>query len=172
LIKRIQRDARYWNGSELFTACLAFIVVSAHTILVMELGRGHATSTATPDAFFARWIDHDTWPEWSPDTEWVRLDGPVEVGTHGVLKPKGGPKTKFVISACTPGREYTDTTRLPGARLVFRHTVEPAAPGCELHVQVTMDGPLAYVWAKIMGGGFRESAQADLDRLVAIVEQP
>ncbi|MEP6462626.1 MAG: hypothetical protein ABJC62_04270 [Frankiaceae bacterium] len=67
----------------------------------MELGRGYATSTATPAAFFARWIDHDTWPEWSPDTEWVRLDGPVEVGTRGVLKPKGGPKAKFVISACT-----------------------------------------------------------------------
>lgn len=139
---------------------------------MMELGRGHATSTATPDAFFARWIDHDTWSEWSPDTEWVRLDGPVEVGTHGVLKPKGGPKTKFVISACTPGREYTDTSRLPGARLVFRHTVEPAAPGCELHVQVTMDGPLAWVWAKILGGGFRESAQGDLDRLVRLVERP
>ena len=89
-----------------------------------------------------------------------------------MLKPKGGPKAKFVISACSPDREYTDTTRLPGARLVFRHTVEPAALGCELHVQVTMDGPLAFVWSKIMGGGFRESAQRDLDRLVAIVEQP
>lgn len=139
---------------------------------MMELGRGQATSTATPAAFFARWIDHDTWPQWSPDTEWVRLDGPVEVGARGVLKPKGGPKAKFVISACSPDREYTDTTRLPGARLVFRHTVEPAALGCELHVQVTMDGPLAFVWSKIMGGGFRESAQRDLDRLVAIVEQP
>jgi hypothetical protein len=39
-------------------------------------------------------------------------------------------------------------------------------------LQVTMDGPLAFVWSKIMGGGFRESAQRDLDRLVAIVEQP
>lgn len=45
---------------------------------------------ATPDAYFARWIDHDTWPQWSPDTEWVRLDGPVEVGTRGVLKPGAG----------------------------------------------------------------------------------
>jgi len=89
-----------------------------------------------------------------------------------VLKPRGGPKTKFVISACSPGREYTDTTRLPGARLVFQHTVEPAAPGCGLHVRVTMDGPLAFAWSKILGGGFHGSAQADLDRLVRIVEQP
>lgn len=137
----------------------------------MELGRGHATSTATPDAYFARWIDHDTWPQWSPDTEWVRVDGPVEVGTTGVLKPRGGPKVKFVISACTPGREYTDTSRLPGAHLVFQHTVEPAEHGCELRVRVTMGGPLTFVWSRIMGGGFRESVTADLDRLVRIVEQ-
>ncbi len=139
---------------------------------MIELGLGHAISTASPDAYFARWIDHDTWPAWSPDTEWVRVDGPVQVGTRGVLKPKGAPKVKFIISACSPGREYTDTTLLPGARLVFQHTVEPAASGTELRVQITMRGPLTFLWSKIMGAGFRESAQADLDRLVRMVEQP
>ena len=135
-----------------------------------ELGRGAATSTANPDAFFARWVDHDTWPQWSPDTEWVRVDGSAVAGTRGVLKPKGGPKVKFVISACTPGREYTDTSMLPGARLVFQHTAVPSGTGSRLDVLVTMSGPLSWLWAKIMGGGFRDSAQADLDRLVALVE--
>ena len=37
---------------------------------------------------------------------------------------------------------------------------------------VTIDGPLAFLWAKVMGGGFRDSAQANLDRLVRLVEQP
>ncbi|MGI8887389.1 MAG: SRPBCC family protein [Nocardioidaceae bacterium] len=139
---------------------------------MIELGRGHAISTASPDAYFARWIDHNTWPAWSPDTEWVRVDGPVQVGTRGVLKPKGAPKVKFFISACSPGREYTDTTLLPGARLVFQHTVESAASGSDLRVQITMRGPLTFLWSNIMGAGFRESAQADLDRLVRMVEQP
>lgn len=136
-----------------------------------ELGRGSATSTATPDAYFARWIDHDTWPTWSPDTAWVRVDGPVAVGTRGVLKPKRGPKVKFVISACVPGQEYTDTTQLPGARLVFQHTVEATKDGSDLQVLVTIDGPLAFLWARVMGEGFRDSAQADLERLVRVVEQ-
>ncbi|PZS03330.1 MAG: hypothetical protein DLM56_09545 [Pseudonocardiales bacterium] len=139
---------------------------------MIELGRGAATSTAPPAAFFARWIDHDTWPAWSPDTEWVRVEGPVAVGTRGVLKPKGGPRVKFVISVCTPAQEYTDTTLLPGARLVFAHTVQADEQGSELRVRVTMRGPLAWLWAKIMGGGFRDSAQADLDRLVELVERP
>jgi hypothetical protein len=115
--------------------------------------------------------DHDTWPAWSPDTEWVRLDGPVAVGTRGVLKPKGGPRAKFVIIACTPGREYTDTTLLPGARLVFEHTVQLTEGGSDLSVLVTITGPLALLWARVMGGGFRGSAQTDLDRLVRLVEQ-
>lgn len=138
---------------------------------MMELGHGTATSTASPDAFFARWIEHDTWSQWSPDTEWVRVDGPVAVGTRGVIKPKGAPKVKFVISACTPGREYTDTSLLPGARLVFQHTVAPDGAGSQLDVRITMSGPLSLLWAKIMGGGFRDGAQADLDRLVGLVEQ-
>lgn len=51
---------------------------------------------------------------------------------------------------------------LPAARLV-RVAHETCRP---------FIGPLALVWAKIMGGGFRESAQADLNRLVELVEQP
>ncbi|WP_427132928.1 SRPBCC family protein [Pseudarthrobacter sp. S9] len=137
---------------------------------MIELGRGHAVSAASADSYFARWIDHDSWPSWSPDTEWVKLDGPVRTGTRGTMKPAGGPKTSFVISACRPGREYTDTTLLPGAKLVFQHTAETTSSGTDLNVLVAISGPLAFIWAKILGAGFRDSAQADLDRLVAIAE--
>ena len=40
------------------------------------IATARATSTAHPSAFFARWADTATWPEWNTDTEWVRLDGP------------------------------------------------------------------------------------------------
>jgi hypothetical protein len=33
-----------------------------------------------------------------------------------------------------------------------------------------MEGPLARVWALIMGKNFRKSAPADLDRLIKLVE--
>lgn len=134
------------------------------------LGTGTARSTAPAAAYFAKWIDHEGWPAWSPDTEWARVDGEVVTGATGVLKPKGGPKTRFTISACVPDREYTDTAGFPGARLVFRHTAEPADGATELRVHVTLDGPMAPLWAALLGRGFRDSVQADLDRLVAIVE--
>jgi len=69
------------------------------------------------------------------------------------------------------GREYTDTSLLPGAQL-FQHTVVPDHAGAQLQVRITMSGPLSLLWAKIMGGGFRDSAQADPDRLVGLVGHP
>lgn len=146
------------------------MIVSAHAIYMIELGYGSACSSAPAEAFVARWVDHATWPEWSPDTEWVRVDGPVREGARGQLKPKGGPKVRFEITAYDASRRYTDTSRLPGARLVFEHTAEPTATGTNLHVHVAISGPLARAWALTLGRGFRVSAQADLDRLVQIVE--
>jgi len=135
------------------------------------LGSAHAFSTATPHEFFSRWCDHSTWSKWSPDCEWVRLDGPLTVGARGVLKPKGGPKVKFVISRLIADREYTDTSLLPGARLLFRHEVKPHGTGSELLVDVTMTGPLTFLWSRLMGGGFKTSASEDLSRLITLVEK-
>lgn len=125
---------------------------------------------ASPEAFFARWVDCNGWPEWSPDTEWVRLEGPVQLGARGVLKPKGGPKVKFFISALSKNHQYADTSVFPGARLVFDHTVTREGDRTKLQARVTLAGPLARVWALILGTGFKVSVQADLDRLVRIVE--
>jgi hypothetical protein len=135
-----------------------------------ELAHATAASSSAPEAFFARWVDHATWSDWSPDTQWVRLDGPVRTGTTGRLKPKGGPSVRFVISACSPPHEDTDTSHLPGARLVFRHTASRVGGATELAADASISGPLSRVWALTLGRGFRTSAQADLDRLVRLVE--
>ena len=129
------------------------------------------TSSAPPSAFFAQWADMDTWPEWNTDTEWVRRDGPFATGTKGQLKPKGGPKVRFVLESVVPERDFVDVSLLLGARLTFRHTVT-ALPecGCRVDVEVTLEGPLAPVWNLLLGKGFRASAQPDLDRLAAVCE--
>ncbi len=137
---------------------------------MIALASAQATSTASPSAFFARWIDHNTWTDWDTDTEWVRLDGPATLGASGVLKPKGGPKTPFTISVLTPDREYTDTSKLLGATLTFQHLAEVINGRTHLTAQVTLTGPLARLWAGILGAGFLESVPAALNRLVTLVE--
>jgi hypothetical protein len=137
---------------------------------MIQLATAHASSSAAPSAFFARWIDHETWTEWDTDTEWVHLSGPVVLGAHGELKPLGGPKTRFTISALHPDREYTDTTKLFGATLVFQHLADVVDGRTQLSAEVTLDGPLARLWQAILGAGFTESVPTALNRLVTLVE--
>lgn len=139
-------------------------------MIMIQLASASRYSTAAPRAFFAKWVDHSSWAQWSPDTEWVKLDGEVREGAKGVLKPVGGPKVKFTIAECIPDRVYTDVSSFPGARLSFRHTVEPVDAGSALTASVWMEGPLSAFWAKVMGTGFATSVPADLDRLIRVVE--
>jgi hypothetical protein len=135
------------------------------------IASAQATSTAAPAEFFSHWSDMANWPQWNADTEWVRLDGPFASGSTGVLKPKGGPKVRFVIEQLIPEREFVDVSLLLGARLRFRHIVtSPAEGGSTVEVTVTISGPLAWLWTRILGGGLRAGLQPDLDRLVALAE--
>src|SRR5690242_907484 len=131
-----------------------------------------ATAQITTDvpvqAFFDRWADMATWPTWNTDTEWVRLDGPFQAGATGALKPKGGPVTRFVVTALVPGREFTDVSLLVGARLTFQHLVEVQPDGlATISVRVTLAGPLAFFWNAVLGKGIATGLSADLDRLEA-----
>ena len=129
------------------------------------------TSTASPSAFFSEWADMASWPEWNLDTEWVRLDGPFVEGATGTLKPKGGPKVPFVVARLVDGEEFTDVSKLVGARLTFRHLVAAEDDRTTVSVDVTLTGPLAPVWRLILGKGLRDSLQPDLDRLVERAER-
>ncbi|GAA4600974.1 putative membrane protein [Actinoplanes octamycinicus] len=130
-----------------------------------------ATAQLTTDvpaqAFFDRWADMATWPEWNTDTEWVRLDGPFGTGATGRLKPRGGPVTRFVVTSLIPGREFTDVSLLLGARLTFQHLVTEEDGHTTVAVRVTIAGPLAFLWTAILGKGIATGIDGDLTRLEA-----
>lgn len=134
------------------------------------LATASVRSSAPASAFFDRWADMATWPEWNLDTEWVRLDGAFAQGASGVLKPRGGPKVPFTVERLEPGRRFTDVSRLLGARLVFDHVVTEHDGGCTVDVTVTLTGPLRPLWSAVLGKGIAASAQPDLERLAAVAE--
>jgi hypothetical protein len=134
------------------------------------LGTASVLSPASPDAFFARWADMATWPQWNADTEWVRLDGPFVPGATGTLKPKGGPKVRFTVASLVPGGEFVDVSHLFGARLTFAHTVTVTGAGTRVDVAVSLAGPLRLFWTAVLGKGIRTSLQRDLDALAAVAE--
>ena len=134
-----------------------------------SLVSAHADAARPAATVYANIEDLSRWPEWSPDTEHVRLSGPFAAGTRGRMKLKGGPSLRFTITTVVPDREYTDVTWLPGARVTFQHLVEPATDGgSRLTADVSIRGPLAFVWSRVLGPGFRKSVPADLARLAAL----
>ena len=136
----------------------------------MLIATASVTSSAPASAFFERWADVATWPEWNTDTAWVRLDGPFATGTTGRLKPKGGPAVRFVVERLS-AEEFVDVSRLVGARLTFGHrvTVLPGG-GTRVDVAVTLTGPLRRLWNAVLGRDIAASVQPDLDRLAAVCE--
>ena len=133
------------------------------------LATASATSSTSTSAFFARWADMATWPEWNTDTEWVRLDGPFVRGATGVLKPKGGPKVRFVVETLTDS-DFVDVSLLRGARLTFAHHIVAVDAGSRVEVAVSLDGPLSKFWSLVLGKGLKASLQRDLDLLVQTAE--
>lgn len=56
---------------------------------------------------------------------------------------------------------------MPGAMLTFEHLVSPAADGAEVAVTVRLDGPLAPLWARLVGRGMSDAARSSVSGLLA-----
>lgn len=133
---------------------------------MITLSSGHAVTRHPPESVFGMWADPTTWPDWDPDLAWVRFSGPMKVGARGRLKPVSGPSMAFIVGEYVHGRRFTDTGRLPGAKLAFDHRVSGARDGSEVEVTITLSGALAGLWNRLMGPSLRDVAQSSLDGLV------
>jgi ligand-binding SRPBCC domain-containing protein len=129
------------------------------------------TTTATPAAVWARYAEPTTWPEWDHEIEKVTVEGPLAVGTRGTLKPVGGPLTRFAYTQVEPGVSFTDVTKLPLARLTFRHRIEPTAEGCRFTHQVSITGPLSWLFARIIGRKIEAGLATAMRALAAMAER-
>jgi hypothetical protein len=139
---------------------------------VVVLCTATAVSTAPAEAFFARWADMATWPEWDEALAWTALDGPFAEGTTGVLKPRRGPRARFVIEVLVPGAEFTDVSSVPGARLRIRHLTGVVTDGrTQVTIEVSLHGPLAGMWSLFVGRSVARPTPLGLSRLVEAAER-
>ena len=131
----------------------------------------HSIQTSVePQAVWRLWSDPSTWREWDLGLKDAKLDGAFAVGAAGELTPKSGPKTRFKITALERGRNYTFATALPLARLEITRTILSRNPTVFEH-QVTFKGPLAGLWARLFGPGFRRDLPPTMERIAQIAEE-
>ncbi len=117
------------------------------------------------EAVWAAWADVERWPEWDKDLESVRLSGPFQAGARFKLKPKGGPEVDIEILSADPAKGFTDFARFPLARMYDAHEMARTPQGLTLKSAIWVEGPLSWVWRKIVAEGVAAGVPAQMEAL-------
>ena len=126
---------------------------------------------APPARVWQIWSDVDTWPEWNPDMKESRLDGPLKVGTTGMINTRSGGKHDVVVTQFEDGRRFElESTAMPGTKMAIRATVEPTANGARISQAFEARGLLAPVVGPMMSGTILKTFNSVLEGLRQKVE--
>ena len=126
-------------------------------------------TAASPQAVWQVLCDLDQWGSWDTSLEWVRLQGPFQVGSRVVMKPYGQDPITSVIVEATENRVYADQTSLGEVTLRFSHTLEPLeAGGTLVSHRLEITGPAADTLGPEIGpeisGDFPQTLAALVER--------
>lgn len=126
---------------------------------------------AAPAKVWRIWSDVDRWPDWNPDMNQSRLDGPLRLGTTGMIDTKSGGKHDVVITHYEDGKSFElESTALPGTKMAIRATVTPTEAGTRITQGFEPRGLLAPVVGPMMSGTILKTFNSVLDGLKRKVE--
>lgn len=139
------------------------------------------TAAVDPKEVWRRWTDVENWPAGDPRVIKARLNGPLTKGAIGWIQPKYGLKTPFkLVEVDRQKMRFTLETKLPLAVLDLAHSLdrpehrenehEPLAvldpDAWVLTHTLTITGPLARLWDRILGRSFAKGLPTVLDTIV------
>ena len=131
----------------------------------------NAMTAASPETIWQIWSDVANWKVWDTQVESSMLNGAFTVGSRGTLKPKGGPKSAFTLIDVQPGKTFSDRTQLPLATLDFIHEVVPTPTGTQITHRIRLSGPLAPLFARLMGNNLRQGTQDAVQKLASMAQE-
>lgn len=97
------------------------------------------------------YADASAWPAWNDALAAASLDEPFQVGSRARVRFRTGLRLRFTLTEVESERMFTDESRLPGAQMGHRHELQPTADGVRLVNTIYIRGPLARLWAPILG---------------------
>jgi hypothetical protein len=97
------------------------------------------------------YADAGAGPEWNRELAAASLEGPFERGSRARVKFRTGLRLRFTLVEVEPARVFTDEAWLPGARMGHRHEIQPTEGGVRLVNTIYIDGPLPWLWSRVMG---------------------
>lgn len=128
------------------------------------------STTATAEQIWALYAEPTRWPEWDAGLTRVTIEGAFAAGTTGTIKPAGGPALRYVLAEVTPLRSFADVTKLPLAGVRFTHEITPTPAGHDVTQRVDFEGPLRWLFAKLMGRSLTADMPETMRRLLRLAE--
>lgn len=117
------------------------------------------------------WRDVNNWHLWDTDLEYARLDGSFATGEQFTLKPRGGPCVRITFEAVKHLTSYTDLTHFPFARMWGIHEMRETAEGLVLRCCIRVEGPLSFLWRKLVAEGVVNGLELQTRQLIAYARE-
>ena len=120
------------------------------------------------DRLFQALADLKRWPEWDDDIKAVEHEGAPSAGTRFTLQLKDGSAVTLTVEAIEPPAIFVDQAKLPLARMLSRHELLPAeGGGTRLRHVITLSGPLAWLWDRLVARKIVEGLPRQTERMAA-----
>jgi len=120
----------------------------------------------TKEAIWHVWADVNNWPKWDEELEYCKGNDAFTDGSRLILKPKAGPKVTITLSEVVPNKRFTNYCKFLGAIMYVAHDLEETSNGLSIKHTVTVKGPLAFIWVKLVAKNVANAAPNQIDALV------
>jgi uncharacterized protein YndB with AHSA1/START domain len=138
----------------------------------MAFREASLVTKAAPADVWRVWSDVNTWPEWNPDMKESRLDGPLKLGTTGMIHTRSGGKHDVVVTHVETGKSFElESTAMPMTRMAIRATMTPSSDGTRISQAFEARGFLAPIVGPMMSGMILKTFSAVLAGLAQKVEK-
>ncbi len=128
--------------------------------------RFETTSALTPEQIWPVIADVANWAAVDTNIDYIKISETPRVGTAFTLKPKGGPRLKFVIGDFVPPSTYSDICKMPFASMKTLHSLE-AGNETRIVVDIQISGPLSRLWGLLVGRKHAAGIPAQTARILA-----
>lgn len=112
------------------------------------------------------WTDVDQWNQWQTDVEFAKMQSEFKTGGEFLFKPKGGPKLTLKLTEVKDKKLFTDLTQFPLAKMYDAHEILVNGDEVELKCTTSIEGPLAFLWRKIVAEDVFKGVPGQIDSLI------
>jgi hypothetical protein len=121
----------------------------------------------SPGVLYHAISDVATWPKWDPDLESVTIDGDATEGARFVLRPKGGPNVKLIVTRAKAPEIFEDVALLFLGRMRTLHRYSVDAAGTSIRIEIETSGLLGWLWDRLVARGQAAGLAASTQAFIA-----